>query len=86
MYCSMRKIKIVLHASAFLHLSLSASENGNLNAPPQIAETWEQAVVMPETNMDKEAGKEAGGTLTLLKMVQLLEKTLTPQKSNGTNP
>lgn len=61
MYCSMRKIKIVLHASAFLHLSLSASENGNLNAPPQIAETWEQAVVMPETNMDKEAGKEGGG-------------------------
>lgn len=60
MYCSMRKIKIVLHASAFLHLSLSASENGNLNAPPQIAETWEQAVVMPETNMDKEAGKEGG--------------------------
>lgn len=60
MYCSMRKIKIVLHASAFLHLSLSASENGNLNALPQIAETWEQAVVMPETNMDKEAGKEGG--------------------------
>lgn len=60
MYCSMRKIKIVLHASAFLHLSLSASENGNLNAPLQAAETWEQAVVMTETNMDKEAGKGGG--------------------------
>lgn len=59
MYCSMRKIKIVLHASAFLRLSLSASENGN--APPQIAETWEQAVVMHETNMDKESGKEGRG-------------------------
>lgn len=67
MYCSMRKIKIVLHASAFLHLSLSASENGNLNAPPQIAETWEQAVVMPETNMDKEAGKEGGGDINSAK-------------------
>lgn len=67
MYCSMRKIKIVLHASAFLHLSLSASENGNLNAPPQIAETWEQAVVMPETNMDKEAGKEGGGGINSTK-------------------
>lgn len=61
MYCSMRKIKIVLHVSAFLRLSLPASENGNLNAPPQIAETWEQAVVMPETNMDKEVGKQGGG-------------------------
>lgn len=67
MYCSMRKIKIVLHASAFLHLSHSASENGNLNAPPQIAETWEQAVVMPETNMDKEAGKEGGGHINSAK-------------------
>lgn len=32
-----------------------------LSVPPQIAETREQAVVIPEMNMDKEAGKERGG-------------------------
>lgn len=61
MYCSMRKIKIVLHASAFLHLSLSASENGNLNAPPQIAETWEQARLCLKRTWIKKREKRGGG-------------------------